>query len=70
MKNQRVLKTETMVSSCMKETYVAPKTMSYSVQNEGMLCSSDPAVGGSTTNPDWGGSAGFNSVSETNSIWD
>ena len=69
MKNQRELQGVTMASSEMKESYVAPKTMSYSVQNEGMLCSSDPKVGGSTTNPDWGGSAGFNSVSETNLGW-
>ena len=70
MKNQRVLKTETMVSSCMKETYVAPKTMSYSVQNEGMLCSSDPKVGGIVPNPADGGTAGFYTIGETNSIWD
>lgn len=53
----------------MKESYVAPKTMSYSIQNEGVLCSSDPTVGGDTTDPVWGGSTGFGSVSETNSMW-
>ena len=69
MKNQRELQGVTMASSEMKESYVAPKTMSYSVQNEGMLCSSDPKVGGSTTKPEWGGSTGFGSVSETNLGW-
>ena len=69
MKNQRELQGVTMASSEMKESYVAPKTMSYSVQNEGMLCSSGPDVGGSTTEPEWGGSTGFGSVSETNLGW-
>ena len=69
MKNQRELQTVTMASSEMKESYVAPKTMSYSVQNEGMLCASNPTVGGSTTDPGWGDSAGFDSVSETNLGW-
>ena len=69
MKNQRELQTVTMASSEMKESYVAPKTMSYSVQNEGMLCSSGPTVGGSASDPGWGGSTGFGSVSETNSMW-
>lgn len=70
MKNQRELQTVTMASSEMKESYVAPKTMSYSVQNEGMLCSSGHTVGGSASDPSYGDSAGFNSVSATNSIWD
>lgn len=70
MKNQRELQEVTMASSEIKESYVAPKTMSYSVQNEGMLCSSGPTVGGSiTTDPGWGGSTGFGSVSETNLGW-
>lgn len=69
MKNQRELQAVTMASSEMKESYVAPKTMSYSVQNEGMLCSSGPAVGGSASDPGWGGSTGFGSVSETNLGW-
>ena len=69
MKKQNVLQTETMVSSCMKETYVAPKTMSYSVQNEGVLCSSIPTVGGNASDPDYGNSAGFDSVSGTNLGW-
>ena len=69
MKNQRELQTVTMASSEMKESYVAPKTMSYSVQNEGMLCSSGPTVGGSASDPGWGGSTGFGSVSETNLGW-
>ena len=69
MKNQRELQTVNMASSEMKESYVAPKTMSYSVQNEGMLCSSGPTVGGSATDPGWGGSTGFGSVSETNLGW-
>ena len=70
MKKQKELQTVTMASSEMKESYVAPKTMSYSVQNEGMLCSSGPDVGGSiTTDPGWGGSTGFGSVSETNLGW-
>ena len=59
MKNQRVLKTETMVSLCMKETYVAPMAVAYSVQNEGVLCSSAPKVGGSASDPSEGVSAGF-----------
>ena len=59
MKKQNVLQTETMVSSCMKETYVAPMTVAYSVQNEGVLCSSDPKVGGNASDPYEGGSAGF-----------
>ena len=67
MKNQRDLLT--MAFSEIKESYVAPKTMSYSVQNEGMLCSSDPTVGGITSDPIWGDSAGFDSVSETNLGW-
>lgn len=67
MKDQRVLKTETMVSSCMKETYVAPKTMSYSVQNEGVLCSSNPT--GTVNDPTYGVSAGFDNI-ETTSLWD
>ncbi|MCF2594027.1 hypothetical protein I6E11_09575 [Bacteroides caecigallinarum] len=57
MKDQRVLKTETMVSSCMKETYVAPMTVAYSVQNEGVLCSSNPT--GTVDDPTYGVSAGF-----------
>ena len=69
MKNQRELQAVTMASSEMKESYVAPKTMSYSVQNEGMLCSSGPTVGGSASDPGWGGSTGFGSVSETNLGW-
>ncbi len=69
MKDQRVLKTETMVSSCMKETYVAPMTVAYSVQNEGVLCSSIPTVGGSASNPSEGISTGFDVV-ETTSLWD
>ena len=69
MKNQRELQTVNMASSEMKESYVAPKTMSYSVQNEGMLCSSGPTVGGSASDPGWGGSTGFGSVSETNLGW-
>ena len=69
MKNQRELQGVTMASSEMKESYVAPKTMSYSVQNEGMLCSSGPTVGGSASDPGWGGSTGFGSVSETNLGW-
>lgn len=69
MKDQRVLKTETMVSSCIKETYVAPKTMSYSVQNEGVLCSSVPTVGGRASDPSEGISTGFDVV-ETTSLWD
>ena len=52
----------------MKESYVAPKTMSYSVQNEGMLCSSDPKVGGIVPDPAYGGTAGFYTIGETNSI--
>ena len=69
MKKQNVLQAVTVASSEMKESYVAPKTMSYSIQNEGVLCSSDPTVGGDTTGPVWGGSTGFGSVSETNSMW-
>ena len=69
MKKQNVLQAVTVASSEMKESYVAPKTMSYSIQNEGVLCSSDPTVGGNTTDPKWGGSTGFGSVSETNSMW-
>ena len=69
MKNQRELQGVTMASSEIKESYVAPKTMSYSVQNEGMLCSSGPTVGGSASDPGWGGSTGFGSVSETNLGW-
>lgn len=69
MKNQRELLGVTMASSEMKESYVAPKTMSYSVQNEGMLCSSGPDVGGNASDPGYGNSAGFNSVSETNLGW-
>ena len=69
MKNQRELQGVTMASSEMKESYVAPKTMSYSVQNEGMLCSSDPAVGGSTSDPEWGETAGFNPLGENNLGW-
>lgn len=68
MKNQRELQTVTMTSSEMKENYVAPKTVSYRVQNEGVLCSS-PITGGNATDPEWGGSTGFGSVSETNSMW-
>ena len=41
------------------QNYVAPKTMSYSVQNEGVLCSSIPTVGGSASDPSEGVSAGF-----------
>ena len=69
MKNQRELQTVTMASSEMKESYVAPMTMSYSVQNEGMLCASGPTAGGNASDPKWGGSTGFGSVSETNSMW-
>ena len=69
MKKQNVLQTETVASSEMKESYVAPKTMSYSVQNEGVLCSSNPAVGGNASDPGYGNSAGFDSVSQTNSMW-
>lgn len=69
MKNQRELQTVNMASSEMKESYVAPKTMSYSVQNEGMLCTSSPTVGGGASDPEWGVSTGFGSVSETNSMW-
>ena len=69
MKKQKELQTVTMASSEMKESYVAPKTMSYSVQNEGMLCSSGPDVGGNASDPGYGNSAGFNSVSETNLGW-
>ena len=69
MKNQRELQTVDMASSEIKEIYVAPKTMSYSVQNEGMLCSSGPDVGGNASDPDYGNSAGFDSVSETNLGW-
>ncbi len=67
MKNQRVLKTETMVSSCMKETYVAPMTVAYGVQSEGVLCSSAPT--GTVNNPSEGVSAGFDNI-ETTSLWD
>ena len=67
MKNQRVLKTETMVSSCMKETYVAPMAVAYSVQNEGVLCSSAPT--GTVKDPTYGVSTGFDVV-ETTSLWD
>ena len=67
MKDQRVLKTETMVSSCMKETYVAPMTVAYSVQNEGVLCSSAPT--GTVNDPSEGVSTGFDVV-ETTSLWD
>ena len=70
MKKQKELQTVTMASSEMKESYVAPKTMSYSVQNEGMLCSSDPKVGGIVPDPADGGTAGFYTIGETNSIWD
>ena len=70
MKNQRELQTVTMASSEMKESYVAPMTMSYSVQNEGMLCASGPTVGGGASDPKPGESASFHSVSEINSIWD
>ena len=69
MKNQRELQTVNMASSEMKESYVAPKTMSYSVQNEGMLCASGPTVGGSASDPGYGNSVGFGSVSETNLGW-
>ena len=69
MKKQNVLQAVTVASSEMKESYVAPKTMSYSIQNEGVLCSSDPTGGGNTTDPEWGGSTGFGSVRETNSRW-
>ena len=68
MKNQRDLQGVTMASSEMKESYVAPKTMSYSVQNEGMLCSSDPKVGGIVPDPAYGGTTGFYTIGETNSI--
>ena len=67
MKDQRVLKTETMVSSCMKETYVAPMTVAYSVQNDGVLCSSNPT--GKVNDPTYGVSAGFDNI-ETTSLWD
>ena len=53
----------------MKETYVAPMTVAYSVQNEGVLCSSIPTVGGNASDPDYGNSAGFDSVSGTNLDW-
>lgn len=67
MKNQRVLKTETMVSLCMKETYVAPMAVAYSVQNEGVLCSSNPT--GTVDDPGYGVSAGFDKI-KTTSLWD
>lgn len=67
MENQRVLKMETNASSSIKQNYVAPKSVSYSIQSEGMLCSSNV---GSVPDPDYGGSTGFDSYVETSSMWD
>ena len=56
-----------MVSSCIKETYVAPMAVAYSVQSEGVLCSSNPT--GTVDDPGYGVSAGFDKI-KTTSLWD
>lgn len=67
MKKQNVLQTETLASSEMKEKYVAPMAVAYSLHNEGVLCSS--ATTGTMDDPFYGDSAGFSGVEKT-SVWD
>lgn len=67
MKKQNVLQTEALVSSEVTEKYVAPMAVAYSLQNEGVLCSSGTT--GTTDDPFYGGSAGFSGVEKT-SVWD